>query len=326
MTVLPVSIAATGIYRPRTTIASEDIDAANAWPHGRSEKLTGVARRGVAAEDECASMMSSEAVRAALGGETTAALDRLVVASIMSEQPIPTTATLAARRLGLSGITTYDVNASCLGFLQAIESAAAAITLGTSTRAAVAAVDIATLGLDRTDPATAPLFGDGAAAAVLQRSESTAAILAIRLETHPDGADLCAIPAGGSRWNPRQPPPSDSDYLFRMNGSALARLAMDRLPGFISRVLDEAGVRLDDIACVMPHQASRLGLRFLKRLLGDRSAVMVDILADHGNQVTASLPTTLHHAIASGRLRRGELGLMLGTAAGFGMGAMIFRY
>ncbi|MBR1216358.1 ketoacyl-ACP synthase III [Bradyrhizobium sp. U87765 SZCCT0131] len=326
MTVLPVAIAATGIYRPRTTIASTDIDATHAWPHGRSERLTGIASRAVAADDECASMMASEAVRAALAGDTSGPLDRLVVASIMSEQPIPTTAALAARRLGLDRIAAYDINASCLGFLQAVEGAAAAITLGASTRAAVAAVDIASLGLDREDPATAPLFGDGAAAAVLQRSDGASAILAIRLETHPDGADLCEIPAGGSRWNPRRPPPSESDYLFRMNGAALARLAMERLPDFISRVLDEAGVRLGDIACVMPHQASRLGLRFLERLLGDHGAAMVDILADHGNQVSASLPTTLHHAIESGRLHRGDLGLMLGTAAGFGMGAMVFKY
>ncbi|MEW6639034.1 MAG: 3-oxoacyl-[acyl-carrier-protein] synthase III C-terminal domain-containing protein [Pseudomonadota bacterium] len=326
MTVFPVAIAATGLYTPRTTIASADIDAANAWPRGRSEKLTGVARRHAATEDECASLMSSEAVRAALAGDATGALDRLVVTSIMAEQPIPTTAALTARRLGLDGITAYDVNASCLGFLQAVEGAAAAITLGTSTKAAVVAVETATLGLDREDPATAPLFGDGAAAAVLRRSDGASAILAIRLETYPDGAHLCEIPAGGSRWNPRRPPPSEQDYLFRMNGAALARLAMERLPDFITRVLDEAGVRLDDIACVMPHQASRLGLRFLKRLLGAKGAAMVDILADHGNQVSASLPTTLHHAITTGRLRRGDLGLLLGTAAGFGMGAMVFRY
>ncbi|MGO4712086.1 3-oxoacyl-[acyl-carrier-protein] synthase III C-terminal domain-containing protein [Bradyrhizobium sp. 2TAF24] len=326
MTVLPVSITATGIYTPRTSIPSADIDSANAWPQGRSEKLTGVARRGVAAEDESASLMASEAVRAALAADAADTLDRLVVASIMAEQPIPTTATLAARRLGLDGITAYDVNASCLGFLQAVEGAAAAITLGTSAKAAVAAVDLATLGLDRADPATAPLFGDGAAAAVLRRSDGASAILALRLETYPDGAELCEIRAGGSRWNARQPPPSTKDYLFRMNGAALARLAMARLPDFITRVLAEAGVRLDDIACIMPHQASRLGLRFLERLLGGKRAAMVDILADHGNQVSVSLPTALHHAVTTGRLRRGDLGLMLGTAAGFGMGAMVFRY
>lgn len=329
MPVLPVAIASTGVYRPRRIVASAVIDAAAGWPEGRAQRASGVARRAAVEEDETASMMAAEAVRAALGaafpGEGRPP-DRLVVASIMPEQPIPTTAALVARRLGLAGLAAHDVNASCLGFLQAVESAAGAVALGLSARAAVAAVEAATLGLDRTDAATAPLFGDGAAAAVLTRSDGPSAILAVRTETWPEGADLCRITAGGSRFNPRRPPPEERDYLFRMDGPALARLAMERLPAFVGRVLDEAGVGLADLACVVPHQASRLGLKFLRRHIGDAGPVMIDILADHGNQVSASMPTALHHAVTAGSIRRGDLVLMVGTAAGFAMGAMVFRY
>ncbi|TWB31199.1 3-oxoacyl-[acyl-carrier-protein] synthase-3 [Nitrospirillum viridazoti] len=271
-------------------------------------------------------MMAAAAIGMATDGLPTGldSVDRLIVASIMSEQPIPTTAALTAARLSLGRpVAAYDINASCLGFLQAVEGAAMAIATGQSHGAAVVATDLARLGLDRTDRTTAPLFGDGAAAAILTPSDGASAILAIALETHPIGGDLCEIRAGGSRFNPLLPPPSLRDYLFRMDGVGLVRLAMTHLPGFIERVLSQAGVGIRDIACVIPHQASRQGLKFLRNWLGPDGPPMVDILA---TQVSASLPTALHEAVTSRLLRRGQLGLMVGTAAGFGMGAMVFRF
>ncbi len=322
---LPVSIGAIGIYSPREVQFSQELDKARGWPEGKCERQSGISSRRKATADESASMMAAQAIIAT--GVELARIDRLVATSIMPEQPIPTTAALTVKRLGLKkGITAYDVNASCLGFLQAIESAATAITSGLSKCAAVVAVEHATLGLDERDDATISLFGDGSAAALLTPAEGNAAILALCLETYPEGAELCEIRAGGTRWNIRRPPPSPRDYLFHMEGSALARLAMDRLPDFIDKALKEAGVGLSDITCVIPHQASRLGLKFLKRWIGAQGPHMIDIIADHGNQVTASLPTALHAAINTGRLQRGDLGMMVGTAAGFGMGVMIFRY
>lgn len=323
---LPVSIASTGIYLPSIVQSSQDMDAAYNWPLGQAEKLSGVMSRRCAALDESSSMMAAAAIRAAAGDRLTA-LDRLLVTYVVPEQPLPTTAALTAKQLGLNhGITAYDLNASCLGFLQAVESAATAIAAGLSEYVAVAAVEKAVIGLDENDTATASLFGDGAAAAILEPAQNNSGILSIRLETFPEGSELCEIRAGGTRWNIRNPPPSKRDYFFRMNGNTLARMAMGRLPTFIDETLERAGVRLADIACIMPHQASRLGLKFLERWLGKQSSAMIDIFAHHGNQVTVSLPTVLHHAISEGRIQRGDLGMMVGTAAGFGMGVMIFRY
>lgn len=326
---LDVAIAATGVHLPRKVESSETFDIEWGLRPGTTARAVGVERRHRAGVEETASMMAAEAIGMAAEGSSTGleAIDRLIVASIMSEQPIPTTAALTAARLGLGRpVTAYDVNASCLGFIQAVEGAATAIAAGLSRGAAVAAADLASQGLDRGDRDTAPLFGDGAAAAILVPSDGSSAILSIAVETHPIGAELCEIRAGGSRFNPVRPPPSPRDYLFRMDGAELARLAMARLPDFLERVLDRAGVGMRDIACVIPHQASRLGLRFLRQRLGADGPPMVDILATRGNQVAASLPTALHEAVTGGLLRRGGLGLMVGTAAGFGMGAMVFRY
>lgn len=326
---LDVAIAGTGAYLPHRMESAEAFDLEWGLRSGTTARANGVERRHCAGAGETASMMAAAAVRMTVDGLPAGLdwIDRLVVASIMPEQPIPTTAALTAARLSFGRpVAAYDINASCLGFLQALEAGATAIAAGLSHGSAIAAVDLASLGVERTDRHTAPLFGDGAAAAILVPSDGASTILAIALETHPMGAELCEIRAGGSRFNPVRPPPSPRDYLFRMDGAALARLAMEHLPGFITRVLDQAGVRMADIACVIPHQASRLGLKFLRNWLEPDGPPMIDILATHGNQVSASLPTALHAAVTTGALRRGQLGLMVGTAAGFGMGAMVFRY
>lgn len=271
--------------------------------------------------------MAAAAIAQAASPAALGALDRLVIACTLPEQPIPTTAALTARHLGLAQpLCTHDVNGSCLGFLQALEGAALAIAAGCASRVAVAAVELATHGVDPADRDTAGLFGDGAGAVLLGPAQDGAGILALELVTLPVGIGLCALPAGGSRFNLHNPPAAESGRYFRMDGMGLARLAMEELPGFVDGVLTKAGVTMADIACIIPHQASRLGLRFLRRWLGEEGPPMVDILADHGNQVSASLPIALHHAVTTGRLRRGQLGLMVGTAAGFGMGAMVFRY
>ena len=278
-------------------------------------------------------------------------LDALIVASVAPEQPMPTTAILAAARLGVTGggLQAFDVNASCLGFLTALQQACFGIASGRWSRVAVAAVDIASKGLNHADLESSALFGDGAAAVLLEGpppvpsvgrvgapaggatgsdplDQRASEILALRLTAYPSAAELCRIPAGGTRWNAITPPPDPSDYLFAMDGLGMMKLVAREMPGFLDGLLDEAGVRADQIDAVVPHQASGLGLRFLRERLPVRREAVVDILAEHGNQVSASMPTALAHAVASGRLRRGQLCLLIGTGAGLLFGGAVLRF
>ena len=108
-------------------------------------------------------------------------------------------------------------------------------------------------------------------------------------------------------------------------GIGLMRTAVKRLPGLIEATLAEAGTTLAELDLVVPHQASGLGLRFLRERIGVPPAKVVDILADHGNQVSASLPTALDHAVRGGRLAPGRTALLVGTGAGIVLGAMVLR-
>ena len=111
-----------------------------------------------------------------------------------------------------------------------------------------------------------------------------------------------------------------------MDGKAVFRLAGERLPGFLDGLLATAGVRLADIPVVVPHQASQHALQYLRRRFRLRREQMIDVFADQGNQVGASLPSALDAAIRSGRLRRGDTTLLVGTGAGIHLGGVVLCY
>lgn len=328
----PVRILGTGSYLPVERLTSADLDERYGRTAGSTLARSGVEARHYAGPAETSSMMAAQALDQALAASGLAAadLDLLIATSAVPEQPMPTNAVLVQHALGLSdaGIPGFDVNASCLGFLFALETAMMGIAAGRYRRVGIVASEVASKGLDSSDLETSSLFGDGAAAAVLGASdgESPGAIEALRCSTYSRGAFLCQMPAGGSRYNVVTPPPQPQDYFFRMDGRAVFRLAAEKLPRFISEVLSEAGCTPGDIDVVIPHQASSLGLRYLRERLGFPAAKVVDILAGRGNQVSASMPSALHEAVSGGRLCRGQRALLLGTAAGLTLGAAVVRF
>lgn len=328
----PVQILGTGSHLPARRVPSAELDERQGRAAGVSAASSGVEVRAVAGAEETSSSLGAAALSRALEAAGLAGedLDLILATGAMAEQPMPTTAVLIQRALGLedSGIPCFDVNASCLGFLAALEVATLGIAAGRYRRVGIVASEIASKGLDGADLETGPLFGDGAGAAILGpgEEEGGGSVDALRFATYSRGADLCGIAAGGTRFNVVTPPPSERDYLFHMDGRALLRLAMEKLPDFLAAVLAEAGCTAEEIDLVVPHQASRLGLRFLRERLGFPAAKVIDILATHGNQVSASIPVALDEAVRGGRLRRGQRVLFVGTAAGLTLGAAVVRY
>lgn len=329
---LPLRILGTGAYVPSRQIRSEDLDAVHGRPAGTTLAASGVRVRRWADTHETSSHMAAAALAdaAVAGGVGLGELDAVLVGAVVPEQPMPTTAVLTLRRLGLGDgrVEAFDVNASCLGFLTALEIAALGVAVGRWRTVGVAAVDVASKGLDHGDVESSSLFGDGAGAAVVRRAADGegSGLLALRIGCWPEAADLCRIDAGGTRWNTTTPPPDARSYLFRMDGRGVLKQAAARLPGVLAALFEDAGLTPDDVDVVVPHQASGVGLRYLREKLGFPAHAVVDVLGERGNQVAASLPVALHEAVASGRLRRGGTALVLGTAAGLSVGAALVRY
>ena len=259
---------------------------------GSSLARNGVRTRYFAGEDDTASALSAAAIEHALAAAGLAPddLDAILFASVLPEQPLPATAILVHQRLrfGRTDVACYDINASCAGFLKGLEIAAASIHAGIWRNAAVVAAELASKGLNWSDLDTCTLFGDGAAAAIVGSCGpgDGSGVISIRSVTVSEGVDLCTIRAGGSRFNIRNPPADDRDYLFAMNGRGLLRLVQSHLPAFLDALVHDAG---EPLKLIVPHQASAIGLAYLRKLRRDTK--VVDILSEVGNQVTASIPS-----------------------------------
>ncbi len=313
-------------------LSSDDLDRRMGRPPGWTREHYAIDSRAVAGPGETSSSLGAEAARAALdaAGWAPEDLDLIVGACGVMEQPIPGVACLIQRRLGLggSGKPAFDVNATCLSFLVALDLIALGLAAGRWRRALIVSADIASAALDFDQPEASVIFGDGAAAVAVEAAPDTdSALLGFRQETYGEGADLCRLEAGGTRLRPGE----DLERFlagarFQMDGPGVFLATARRFPRFAARLLKTSGVAREQIDLIVPHQASAAGLEHLRRALSVGADRVVDIFADHGNQIAASLPSALHGAVSGGRLKRGDVALLVGTAAGVSLGGAVIRY
>ncbi len=319
------SILGTGTACDLPIVTSLTLDRVHDLPPGEIERLTGVAQRPRAGgRDQVA--LAAEAALAALtdAGTEPGTLDAILHAAAVPYQTIPTTAPLVQQALGLpdGAVAAYDLGATCLGFLAALQHAAAMVETGRWSRVLVVASERISDNLDWRVPATAGLFGDGAGAAIVGHGSKGLRVGPVILETHPSGYDAARLRAGGTRLGAGAGP---DDMHFMMDGPALFGLTRRRFEDFVQGHLETAGLSLDDIDLVVPHQASPVALRLMARALQLGDDRLIDLSVTHGNQVAASLPVTLDHARRSGRIAPGSRVLMLGTAAGVTFGLALLE-
>lgn len=325
---LPFGLCGTGIALPRIAVPSVDVDAIIDQPAGWTQTNFAIATRYWATGDETTSSLGAVAAQAALddAGWAPTDLDVIVAACGVMEQPIPGTAPFIQRRLGLgdSGIAAFDVNATCLSFLVALETMISGMALGKWQRGLIVSADIASAALDFGSPEASVIFGDGAAAVAIE-ANGPSQLRACRLSTFGDGADLCQLEAGGTRLRPHE---NLEVFMaasrFRMDGPSVFKATARRFPAFVEKLLNEAVVSATDT--VIPHQASAAALEHLKRALPDGHAKTIDIFREHGNQIATSMPTALHTARMTGRTAAGTYSLLIGTSAGVSIGGAVIRW
>jgi 3-oxoacyl-[acyl-carrier-protein] synthase-3 len=333
MALRPITILGTGAALPDTVLSSAELDRRYGKPMGWFERRTGVRSRHVCGKER-ASDLATAAARGALAAANLRPqdVDAVISATAVPEQPIPAMAPLVQANLGLgkTGTPAFDVNATCLSFLTAFDLAAAWIEAGRARRILIVSSEVASRALPwDDDPETAAMFGDGAAAAVIGKNEvgANSGLAAVAMRTYSDGYRDCELAAGGTRFDFRAERNAfEANATFRMNGPAVYRLSAEVVPPFIDELLRGAGWLIGDLDCIVPHQASRLGLDHMVKRLGLAREKVVDILASHANQIASSLPSALHWAVASGRLKRGDKVLMAGTSAGLSVGGMALVY
>ncbi|ROZ74320.1 3-oxoacyl-[acyl-carrier-protein] synthase III C-terminal domain-containing protein [Ramlibacter sp. WS9] len=320
-------LAGSAVATPRRRVPSAEVDALIGQSAGWVEDRFGIASRFWAEPDETSSMLGAQAAQAALidAGWDAGSLDVIVGACGVMEQPIPGTAVLIQRRLGLSdsGIPAFDVNATCLSFLLAFDVVLSGFALGKWRRALIVGADIASAALDFSDPEASAIFGDGAAAVALEAG-GPHQLLTLRLATYGEGADHCRLEAGGTRLRPHD---DLAGFLarskFQMDGVGVFKATARRFPAFMSGLLDAANVDETALNSIIPHQASATALEHLKRSIAGAHGKTVDIFRSHGNQIAVSLPHALHTARITGLLAPGSTSLLVGSSAGISLGGAV---
>lgn len=328
---LPLKIIGVGRYLPERVVPSSEVEKMCGIKPGWIERHTGVKERRWTNPKETNSYMGAQAAREAVedAGLNLSDIDLILCASGTPEQTIPDNSALIQRELGLgkSGTSCMSVHITCLSFLMAMDLASLMLETNRYKTILIVSSDISSVALNFKDPESAALFGDAAAAVVVTRTPEGEAsrVEKARFETYSIGAHLTEIRGGGTRRHPANPATLPEDNLFSMAGPKVYRLARQHQDDFFERLRPGLSKNPGTIKLVIPHQASLLALRALRRNGIDDDQVVIT-LDRYGNCVATSLPLTLYEAIKTNRMQRGDEILFGGTGAGLTLGGMILVY
>lgn len=256
-------------------------------------------------------------------------IDCIVCAMATPLQAIPCNGALVHERLAKGmDIPAMDINTTCTSFLSALDIMSYMIEAGRYETVLILSGDTASAALNSNQKESYELFSDGASACVLVKAkpEEASGILYARQCTWSEGAHDTEIRGGGGLLPAfSMAVENREDYYFDMKGIQILRLCVKKLPGFLEDCLGEAGVSRQEIQVVVPHQASK-ALDIIMPRLGFQKGTYINRVPAYGNMVSASVPYALCEAIQEGRIQRGHLVLLIGTAAGLTVNFMLLRY
>ena len=325
-----VFIRAIGVHAPDRKLTNAElskmVDTSDEWIKTRS----GISERRIAAANENPSDMGAKAAAVALGraGLTAADIDLLIVATMTPDVPFPSTACLLQAKLGLRrDIPCFDISAACSGFVYALQVATDMMRSGRYRRALVIGAEKLSSVVDWTDRTTCVLFGDGAGAVVLETTPTRhVGILGNLLGADGNNAELLHCVAGGSAAPATPDSISAGKHFLRMNGKEVFRHAVRVMAESCERVLAQCNVTSDQVAWFIPHQAN---IRILEAVASQLNVGMERFpfnLDRYGNTSAASIPLALEEAWREGKIKHGDLVLIVAFGSGLTWGATLLRW
>lgn len=318
-----------GAYVPERVMTNEEwteyVDTSDEWIVAR----TGIKRRRFAAVGESTADMAVAAARCALAeaGLGPESIDEIIVTTDTPEVYIPDTASFVQHRLGAREIPAYDLGSSgCAGFLQALDIARARAHFGVG-RVLIIGVEVLSRLISWHDRNTSVLFGDGAAAAIIGPGEKGAEILSVITGTDGSRADILMMEVGGTRrpFTLEEAQRGEHQHVI-MNGRELFKEAVRRMTEAARQVLSQAGVTLQDLALVVPHQANLRIIQAVAKTLGLPLNKFYINIQEYGNTGSASVPLALWEAQKKGLIAKGDLVLLTAFGAGFHWAAALLRF
>lgn len=319
------AITGCGRALPQRVITNFDleklVDTSDEWIRTR----TGISERRVVSDDEATSDLAVAAARQAVTAAQLdpADLDLIIVATCTPDWMFPSVGARVQHALGARRAAAFDLNAACSGFIFALATATEFIRGGAYRRALVVGSEVLSRVVDWTDRRTCVLFGDGAGAVVLEATEKPLGLLSHVLGTDGSGGEILYLL--GPTASPRQRQQATTPYLY-MNGPEVFKFAVNVTVAASRQVLNAAGCSLEDVALFVPHQANERIIRAAARALHLPPEKVYVNLDRFGNTSAASIPIALAEAAETGRLRPGDLVLMVGFGAGLTWAAGLVRW
>src|SRR3954469_4045263 len=317
-----------GMNAPSRVVTNDDlakfVDTSDEWISSR----TGIKERRFAAEGETTSSMSTRAARIALERAKLRPQDvqLVIVGTCSPDYLFPATACMVQSELGATRAGAFDVEAACTSFVTALGVARGMISSGTVQNAVVIGAETLSRFLNFKDRTTCVLFGDGAGAVVVEASNASVGIESVVLHSEGSKGELLMVKAGGARVPATKDTLEMGQHFITMQGGEVFKLAVKSMADAAEEALREAGLGLDDMAIMIPHQANmRIIEGVAKRLHFPMEKVFVNIQR-YGNTSAASVPIAIAEAAQAGRLRRGDKVLLVAFGGGFTWGASVLEW
>jgi 3-oxoacyl-[acyl-carrier-protein] synthase III len=318
------TISGWGKCLPPAVLSNHDleqlVDTSDDWITTR----TGIKERRISHVEvsDLAAVAGQHALAAA--GKTPADLDLIVLATCTGDSLIPSTASILQAKLEAWNAAAFDLNAACSGFVYALVVGANMIKAGTHRTVLVVGAEKLHFHIDFTDRSTCVLFGDGAGAVVLESTGDDVGLLSSELGMDGSAASILHVRRDGTSGDRDYPKPEES--RFEMDGPELFRRAVVRMGEASARVIEDAGLTLDQVDLLIPHQANVRIIDATARRLGLDSAKVFVNIGSYGNTSAATIPVALTEALEQGRIKPGDHLVFTAFGAGLSWGAAVLRW
>jgi 3-oxoacyl-[acyl-carrier-protein] synthase III len=321
-------IAGTGMAVPEKVLTNHDfekiVETNDQWIRER----TGIERRHILEKERTNSDLAAEAAAKALqdAGVPVEQVDLILVATITSDNPFPSTACHVQAKLGAVHATAFDISAACSGFIYGLAMADSLIRSGAFRTILVIGSEVLSRFMDWTDRSTCVLFGDGAGAAVVVPSDGRKGIITSYLRSDGRLAGLLNTPAGGSTLPASHETVDKHLHFIQMEGREVFKHAVRTMVDAAKKCLKQAQLHPEDIDCLIPHQANiRIIDAIAERMHLSRDKICINV-QEYGNTSAASIPIALDEARKSGRIREGSRCMFLAFGGGFTWASTIVQF
>lgn len=326
--VRPAGILGIGSYAPERVLTNHDLEAIVETNDEWIVTRTGISERRIAASGETTADLAYHAAVRALAdaGLTGADLDLIVVATVTGDAPFPATASVLQERLGAKSAAAFNLSAACAGFIYALATGSQFIQTGTFRHVLVVGAESLSRITNWRDRTTCVLFGDGAGAAVLGPVAEGQGFLSFDLGSDGSGAEQLAVDPGG--WGHPLTTGSEAEltHSIRMNGGEVFKFAVRVLDDSTRRSLALAGLSVEDVDLLIPHQANIRIIDAAAKRLGLSEQSVFSNVHRYGNTSAASIPLAVVEARDEGRLHEGDTVVLVGFGAGLSWASCVVNW